>query len=289
MPTDEYGIRAELMVDPASVPHRMNVGQLYEAEINRCSEFVRRRLEVLVNAGDITTAWTMLIDYLNDVNPVYAQIVMDARRIPSHQAALLKEWISDRIYVNVPPGLKTITPESIVALVDKWGSHATPVTFVERQESTGVVKKFTTTAPASIGMKYIYLLYKLPDPTAPGVAYTSQHGIPIRPTTRARYSCPISTTPLRFGEDEIRIQIKSISPTHPFESPRLLNLMSNSPTGVRVAAKEILTSADPIRIRRMPISTKDLITSSAILGQIHHMFGTVGIDSVNTAVVRKAK
>lgn len=284
MPIDQQGFRADVIVDPQSIPHRMNGGQLYAMDITRTAEFVRRRMQAFIQESNVQSAWNICLEFLNDINPVYAQIVSETNPTPADKAALAIEWANDKIYINIPPGLNKQWEEFIPWLMDKWGSQYSPATFTERNHRTGFTTTVTTEKPISIGSKYILLLYKMPEPTAPGIAYTSQHGIPVKPSSRATYSCPISMTPLRYGADEFLIQIKALSARYPYESPRFLNLMSNSPTGVAVLIKTILNSSNPIVMQRVPITTRDLVRSSTIISQIHHLFSTVGVDSENTAV-----
>lgn len=288
MPVDQYGIRADIIIDPQSIPHRMNGGALYEVDITRTAVIVQQRAKVLADAGDYDGAWNMMIEFVGDVNHIYRALVEEQIGSIAERNQLVREWINDRIYIQIVPGLKKEWETFIPWLVEKWGAQATPVTYTERNHRTGYSKTVVTDKPVMVGPMYMMLLYKMPEPTAPGIAYTSQHGIPVKPTSRSVHSSPISLTPLRYGEDEFRIQIKALSSMHPFESPRFLNLMSNSPTGVSAMVDAILNAPNPAQISRVPITTKELIRSSTIISQVHHLFSTVGVGSEKTAVKLEA-
>lgn len=284
MPVDDHGIRADLIIDFASVPHRMNFGQLNEGTLNRTAEFVRRKMESMALLGDYPGAWKLLIEFLNDINPKYAQLVAEKRNTPDKQRLLLDEWIANRIVIHHPPGLKTTTSENVVRIVEKYGSHPTPVNYVVRDRETGEVKHCRTKTPVEIGSKYVMLLMKIPKQQASGAAYTSQYGIPHKPPGQEAHASLIRRKALRLGEDENRMMHKALSGLYPDEAPRFMQLMSNSPVGVKKMYETILNADNPVKIKRVNISTEDLMRTSTILSQVHHTFETLGIGSLHTAV-----
>lgn len=319
MPVDDYGFRADLIVDPGSTIARMNIGQLYEQAINRTSEFVRRRLAAVYET-DAKQAAEMLLDYYNDINPHYAALV---RRVKNTDKAMIEhvaDSIRDGIYLNIPPYLDSMYddysferslarleetnpkeakklreahdyhepvkasseyPENLfIKLMQKWGVEISPVTFTSRDEGQPP-RTFRTEQPVCIGSKYMFLLCKLPEPSSPGVARLSHYGVPMKAPPDARSSSVISNNPTRFGEDEQRIATMD---TDSDENVRLMSLQSASPEAVEKVIETLLTHPNPTQIDRMPISDADLISQNAIIGVANHMFATMGIDAKDTPV-----
>ena len=104
MPVDEQGIRAELLVSPASTIHRENTGQLDEQIVNRCSEFVKRKV-IETAKTDINNASLIALDYINDINPNYAELIKTLLITNDDRKEFVNEIINDRIYLNIPPFL----------------------------------------------------------------------------------------------------------------------------------------------------------------------------------------
>lgn len=317
MPVDDYGFRADIIVDPGSVNARMNIGQLYEQAINRTSEFVRRKLaETFPKDPDAAAA--MLLDYYDDIFPDYAALVA---RVKNTKALLwdhVKTSIEKGIYINVPPFLNTFYDdeafERVLAKVEatdpkkakkirerhgftkklknptsydqnfflfleeKWGVKISPVTFTIRGDA-GPVRTFRSQQPMVIGEKYMYLLCKVPEPAAPGVAHVSHHGIPVKTPAEARSRSEISKNPTRFGEDEQRMMTLDVSGEETF---RLMSLQSASPEGVGIAVDTILNSEHPTQLDRIPLSTEELRDRNAVVAMLEHINATMGIDSRDT-------
>lgn len=284
MPTDDYGFRADLVVDPGSVISRMNTGQLNMQAINRISEFVRRRLEH-VFADNPKKAAELLLDYYNDINPNYAKLVRQVRNTDAKLIDHVKWSIENGVHLNIPPFLETFYDkegeESIfLRLMKKWEVEISPVTYTVRGDAGGD-RTARSEQPVCIGSKYMFLLCKLPEPSSPGVARTSHHGIPMKTPSDARSSSAISANPTRFGEDEFRILDSDVDSVENF---RLMCLQSASPEGVDRAINSLLHAANPTQLDRITISTEELRDTNAVLGMWDHMMSTEGIDTRNTEV-----
>lgn len=276
MPVDDYGFRADIVIDPASVFARMNIGQIYEQAINRTSEFVRRKLATVFQTSP-SQALDMLLDYYNDINPNYANLVRETFSTEQESMAHVKDIIKNGIFLHVPPGLNTIGMDLIRKLKTKYEIPLSPVTFVQRDDAGNVIGTFRTKNNVCIGSKYIYLLCKIPDPSSPGVAHVNQYNTPMKSPPSDRLSHPIRRSPIRLGEDEGRISLMDLE--HPEEHVRLMCLQANSQKGVDATIKEILSNPHPTRISRIPISNQDLLNSNTIVLMFRHMMATVGLGS----------
>jgi hypothetical protein len=318
MPVDEQGFRADVVVHPGSVVARMNPGQLYEQFINRCSEFVRRKLEKVYPTNP-DLAFDLLMDYFGDINPNYRDLVLSVRNTQEERHLLIRECIEDKIYINCPPSLDTMyddytyervmarhlkenperatemlaekgyepndildesqyTENLILKLSQKWGYAESPVTYTIHDEQ-GIPKTFKTMKNVCIGPRYTYILYKIPSPSSPGVAYVSHYGIPMKGPSSAKMATMAAPTAIREGEDELRILLHDI----PSEDMlRFTGLQSASLTAVNKVIEELLVSEHPMNIDRFNISTEEIRNTHAPINLLRHMMATIGVDIVDT-------
>lgn len=313
MPVDAQGMRADLVMDPASVSARMNTGQLMEQAINRTSEI--GVLPKMRAADTPAQAFTILHDWYDDVNWKYGDLVKATLDTPGKKAAHVAWVLEHGIHLNIPPVLNTFfdkkrfdrvmakleetDPEKAKALrarhglkktsgkhdpnffqfiQEKWGVPVSPVTFTVRDDD-GPVRTVTTEDPVMIGSKYVYLLCKIPEPSSPGVAHVSQHGIPMKVPNVFKQETIISKNPTRFGEDEKRIEMLSVGGV---ESARLTNLQATAPAAVSHVMDRILREKYPTRIGRFDLSNRQLQEASAVFGLFEHVMATSGIDVRHT-------
>jgi hypothetical protein len=252
----------------------MNPGQLYECYFNRSSEIIRSRI---IN-GQVEHPFNYIVEYFNDINPNYAKLTRQIYATKTDRDKFVNSCITDGIYLNIPPGLNTINTKLVRYIRDKYDIKISPVTFnVLRKDGTKKIVR--TKKDVCIGSKYIYLLYKMPEPSASGMGYINQYKTPIRPSSEARKSHPISQTAIRQGEDEFRILIEGLLDKS--EAMRLACVQANSPQGVDLLMETMLTAPKPSRINRVKMTTAELIETNTIIGIVHHMISTLGIDSRN--------
>lgn len=288
MPVDKFGERADIWIDMNSPVARNNPGQLYEVGMNRISEFVRRRVKEINLTSGTEDAFKTLVEWFNDVNPDYSRRVLEVTNTTKLKKALVTDAIETGPKLWVRPFEKTLTPSkedtwnalrNIKKWAIKWGVESSPITY-KTPQGNGEVKEFTTIAHFSIGSKYIIHLHKIPEITAPGPASVNHMGIPVKATYATKHF-PVSTSPYRYGEDELRVISMD---TDIREVIRLQNLMSNSPTGAAKAISTILLSETPTRIKRIPISNGDLLRTSAVLKLFHSVTATLGMETKSTKV-----
>lgn len=282
MPVDDYGFRADIVIDPISIPNRMNPSQMYEAGINRCSVFVQRQaLEKYAN-GDIDGAINHILEYVNMINPAYGDMISAKfKSDPIKILEYIKEAESNEqvgIFLMIPPFLNSISPDLILKLEEKYGVKSSPVTFHTLDEN-GKPCKTRSLCNVSIGSKYIYSLYKIPHAKAPGIGYINQFKVPIKPNQSVRNTSQISMTPLRIGEDESRIGTMCSGPE---AMSRLMGLHSNSFEAVTLQGETLLREEYPTRINRINITNEEIEATNNIVGVSKHMLATMGIDSTHT-------
>jgi hypothetical protein len=274
MPVDDFGMRADLVVDPNAHFARMTMGPLYEPAINRTSEFVRRQMKA---AADPQVAESLLLDYYNDINPNYAALVRRVKAAPHAMAAHVQDCIHTGIRQHIPPGLDTIGMPLIHKLKQKWNVPISPVTFTQRDADGNAAGTFRTKMPVCIGSKYVYLLCKVPEESSPGVAHINQYNTPMKAPPADRYKYPIKRGPIRFGEDELRLI--SMDLEDPREHMRLMCLQGASPKGLTMLIEALLTAEFPTRIPRIAISNAELLHSNSVVQVFTHMMSTMGLGS----------
>ena len=300
MPKDDYGFTADMVIDPASPIKRMNTGQLYECAINRVSEFIRRRIAEMVKT-DPEAAFEYLVTWYGKVNPNYGDLVRQIKNTPASRKALVEEAVADFPKINIPPtmgGMPTpeeiaehtpedgpltmsggITPAVVLQWFREYDIPIGPVTFasVDRHGNKRYVR---TRNPVLIGTKYMMLLCKIPKATSSGVAYVSHKGTPIKPGKEAKYSSPVSITPVRAGEDENRVALVDVDGV---DVGRMSQLMANTPKGIETVIGVHLHHPTPTNIDEMPITDAELYEKNAIRATFDHQVRTLGIDILNTA------
>lgn len=281
MPTDQQGIRADLMACSASPFKRMIFSPLYEQGINRGSELVRRRAKHVLETQGADPAFDMLCEWYSDVNPNYGALVREIKNTPEKRAQHVKTATDTFPDVFCPPFLEHICLAFTDALKKKWDIVGSPVTFSIPDPITGGIRTYTTRVPCYIGSKYVYLLCKIPKATSAGIAHMSHQGTPIKPTNRdAKYQVPVNEKPVKEGEDENRIAIGSV----PVEIVLRHNaLLAKSPVrGVGTVTRAFMLSDHPTAIERFDVDDATLQQSDAVAGIFHHATGVIGIDSRNT-------
>lgn len=282
MPTDEYGYKADIVVDGQGVQNRMNQSRLYESGINRVSMFVQRQALAIRNEKGDAEAVEYVLDYIKMINPAYEELIVrdKARKNPEYFMDTLaraeqKEMIG--IYIMIPPFWKHINADLILRLEEKYQVKSTPLTFYPRDEN-GKPYKSVTKEAISIGSEYFYLLYTIPKAKAPGVGYINQFRVPVKPSQHARHQSLIGLTPLRLGEDESRIETMCAGAE---AVVRLMGMHANSSEAVKKVSNTLLTVDNPSLIKRIDVSTEEIQATNNIIGVGKHLMSTMGINMDN--------
>lgn len=288
MPVDAWGTRADIIVTPEAIPNRMIPSALYEEHITRASMFVSKRVASLLR-GEIPDgidqslfeapitpdqygAWTYFYQYIKMVNGNMCDVLDQVCYNDEMKRACLEDVVENGIYLIMPPYMGHVDGEFILNLDKKFPAPISPVTF-QMEDAFGVLRNVRTKDPISIGSIYIYLLCKIPHLKSSGVAYTNQFKTPIQTSKEQKSRYPISQTPLRMGEDEVRNLSMAIGIGPVL---RLIGLYANSTDGVQTMCKALLTSDNPSAIDRVNLSTDYLVETNNIASMVQHMFATMG-------------
>jgi len=287
MPVDEYGNVAEVMIGGSTFVSRNNPSGPIEVGINFISEIVRKRAHTIKVSSGTEEALKEVLEWCKDVNPMYHKVIEETYTTPVQREAFLNDMLK-QFRVWAPPTLDTFAPTEEDRLnvlrnfsmwSEKYGAYPTHITRLIPQ-ADGTLKKFVSDDKFVIGKKYILHLSKLPTQTAPGFASTNHMGIPIKSSQESKFS-PVSLSPYKFGEDEIRVMSMDSSVK---EVGRLMALYANSPTGVKQVIRTILEAEHPTRIARTPISNGELARTNTVLRAFHSSTTALGVETRNTLV-----
>lgn len=275
MPVSEHGLRADIIITPESPFNRLNVGQLYEQFITLVSEVVRNNVITGIVPRD--QAYEYILGYLHEVRPVYAKLVRE--KTYNNQDAFVEAVINDGIYLVIPPFCKTITPELIMRLSEKYNVYRGPITYY-RRDAQGNRTKIVTKYPGLIGSRYMYLLGKRPinQLAVTELGYINQFKNPIKlKMARTKSQYLTKRTPQRYGEDEVAIISCCAGPE---SAARILGVYSNSPVAAEELSHRLLTDPNPSALKSISLSNEDVGRTSSNIGLLDHMLAEVGYTPV---------
>lgn len=278
MPTDAYGCRAELIIDPSSVFNRMNMGQWYEQFIARGSWLVTQRIRAMFTdriftQEKIDQAYEYALSYMTDVHPNYGNLIREESDTPLGRQQMVESILQEGIYVQCSPFQDNISLKLIEQLRKKYEIDKTQVQYAEYRHGERVIR--TTKQAVLIGEEYMHLLYKMPHLRSSGMSYVNQYHSPIHPNKLAKLGHPVLPTPIRFGEDECR---NGITTNGAWYMSRLFGLYANSPDAVKSLAHHLLNDQVPSQLDHVEIGTKDIIKSNNIIGVAKHIFSCFGVN-----------
>lgn len=271
MPVDEEGQRADLIIDPASVPGRMNPAQWYIQFFNRGARLLEQRLPNM----EPLEAYNEIIWYLKMINPKWAELVDSQHPTDLDKQKLVDETIRSPlgIVMQISPMQEGIDQNLIIEMSKKYNIHKSCVNF--KLPTTSGYRSYTSKKPVMIGDIYVYHLYKIPHQRVVNVGYTSHHGVPMRGSRRAKYNHPYSPTTIRWGEDEVRNLIMTVGAE---TTARMLGMYGNSPEALEELVHTLMDSPHPGQLHRISKTDEEIFKSNNIVNITKHMFSCLGID-----------
>ena len=274
-PTDAEGFRADIIIDPVSVFNRMNPGQQYEQFINRGNVLLRRRVtEVINTTKDYQRAFDMMLEWANDLNPNYAQLLAEIMPTMEDKISLVNDTIKRGFLMNIPPFTSGIDQQKILYLSDKYNIKASPVTYIITDEN-GNKKRVVTKQPVLIGEMFTWLLNKIPHLRACGIGYINNFRTPVKSSDKYNSISPYPVSALRFGEDEMR----NIIAVAGGETAALIHGMyANNKEALDKLAEILLHSPNPSRIPNVGMTLAEIIRGNSMVNVTKHMFGCFGVD-----------
>ncbi len=285
MSRDEQGIIADIELSIETCFNRTNLSQLFEQNIGRMSLLFTDRLRK-GEYGEGLKAYATIIEYICDIHMKYGIMLDKQNKTNEDRLDMVDDVLEDGIYLIIPPYLTEMNAEHIDKLCTKWNYVKSPITF-SLDMSPGVKKQFTTRKATSIGPKYVYMLGKIPDLQmgVVAMAHINQIGMPIKPTRNdVKMQYFISSTPIRFGEDEIGILSMSLDED---VMARFMMMRSSSVLAANKTYETMLTARRPTDVKYIGMSTKKMIRSSDTIRLMCHEMGIVGFDLSKSSKGRK--
>lgn len=274
MPVDDYGRRADIIMDPDSTINRMNIGRMYEQGTNWYSAMVLRDIRMMREAdpkGYVVPAWDLLMRFYRCASVRHFELFEDFvtemdRRL--HLEYILKS--EDGIHIWMPSDRIDAGAPAYQRLMQEFPYAKTPVTYVNR-----VGRTIRTKANMMIGSMYIIVLEKNGDDWSAVSSPKLQHyGIPAMVNGDNKYSTPGREQPVKFtGESETRL----LNAVMGGEATADIVDMPNMPAGQKLIVKRILAADNPSDITE--VLDKSLVPpgSNRALQIIKHLLLCGGI------------
>lgn len=276
---DDYGYQADLVISFESAYNRMNTGQLFEQYIGRACLMITDRIRNGEYGNDPQQIFDILIDFANDVRPLYAELLKVTFDIPEKREAFVEAVKRDGMRMIIASFSIKDMEKVVLTLYRKWKIDKTCVNFATYVNGERIPLRSKT--PIMIGPKYIYLLGKLPhyQLISAEFGYVSQFEMPIKLSNDLKKQSPYSRTPLRLGEDEYSILSMCITPIN---AARLMGLYTSSVKAVDQLMECLLTAEKPSALENIPMTTNEIISGSKTVTMLTHMFGVSGVGTPTT-------
>lgn len=213
MPVDEWGVRAEVIMDDTSTISRMNLGRAYEPYLGAVSRDNRERIKKMCEGGLNKAKVAEVTAYLRGlyelINPDMVEFIdgLDESGRKSHIEDILKT----ELYIYYPPDNARNIIDVCRDIRDSiYRPNVGKVTY---RALDG--RMTTTKEDVIIKRMYIMVLEKVGvDFSAVNTAKVNNYGFPIRSTNQIdKFKTPHAISPTKtLGETEVRILMSFAGP-----------------------------------------------------------------------------
>lgn len=245
-PIDDFGNRADVIMDNASITKRMNLGKPTEQYINGASRYARKVAGDLVASGDWDGAWNHLMSYYEAASIEQYELMMAHPLYKSKQArdAHVKWVVENELELLALTDRRYYGAEQVRRIMKNHDYPRSPVWY---RACTGEMVR--THDKILIAPMYIILLEKMGEYWASCAMPKLTHFGTLSTITQSdKYALPWRNTPTRFcGESEIRLFLAG---NGGWFTNRLLSF-ANTPNMQKEAIKKILTAQDPVSINSL--------------------------------------
>jgi len=201
MPVNEFGERADVVLNPLGIINRLNPSQMYEQEINFLSDNIQRECKKLwdINTEESIDEMTELFfDYINSANEVQHDFMVDYyNELDEDETVEFWEDIfEDGIFIHQSPFFNNITFDQLGELYKKYPQ------FKPYSMSVGGKKIIQ---PLIMGDLYFLKLKHEPKSkfSARSSSYVNLKNIPSKSTRFKLHQSLYTKTPVRIGEMEL--------------------------------------------------------------------------------------
>lgn len=257
MPVTDQGVRADLVMDWLSIIKRMNLGQMYEHQINAHSHQQVERVKAWYSAGNWQAAWESMILYYSCVSTGMVDVLKeryttDALKM-NHIKCIVEGSLEDgefnkgegQIYIWAPVDNPIKASDQVRNLTKHFPLVTSPVTF--RGRNSGKMRR--SKMDVIVSSKYMIILEKIPDGlTAISGSKLQAHGLPATISRMDKRGYPIKRQAGKvISETEGRLYGCTIGGEALAE---YIDNTSNQRTA-KAIFRTILTSEQPSNIERI--------------------------------------
>jgi len=290
MPVDEYGVRADIVVDKNSIVSRMNPGRYYEQAYNYATVHTTKQVREILNLGQIENkdAALQAVENLpSDIKRKAINHVKGLYKVVSPKQHAKLKGISRE---EIDKILATIVSESVYIWKD-LSDEREPLDIVRALKKTpyypevskvswrGYSGKFVkSNEPIMIAPTYILLLEKIGDSgMAVSSPLTNHIGVFIKAPKHSKYNYPVRLNPVRIiGESETRIICGFTGQKGIGE---LLD-QGSSYTTHRIIYRRFLEEEEPMKIEKIVDRVKQEYGKTIPIQIIEHIYYCQGIRDV---------
>ena len=270
MPVDQFGVVADVIMDPHSVAKRMNDGCFYEQYLGASLDQMDNYLRELYRVSGVNKVHEVAMEYYACIS---TPMVYRMNKICNSQEAIekhVKSIIEDGIVPYLPCGTPEIGPQMVINLRKKFPVRKGPVRYRSLSGEFEYTKQ-----DVIIGSMYIMVLEKTgTDWSAVGSVRHQHHGVPAKLTLKDRTAGPWREQSGRaLAEAEIRAANAAVDGLIVSD----LAEMPNNPEMQRHIARNILTAPQPTNIESVVDWSKTKRGYSRALLFVKHLLECMGI------------
>ena len=270
MPVDDFGNRAEIIVDGASSLKRTIMGRFYEHYSSYTIEHVGKLCKNMLDQGKQQEAKDYLFSFYQACYPLMYEKALEI--LPTEQDKINHtiEACKEGLQVWLPQNTPGIGSEQIHRMINEFPVPMSPVTYIG---DNGKVTR--TKRKILVGSLYMVLLEKIGDDWgATSIPKRQHHGIPGKLTDGDKRLLPWRDQAFKvWGESEVRLGLDVLDPNF----VAILLSIPNSPAMCMGMARKILTAPKPTDIK-MAIDYKSFVEMPGrAVEYFNHMLEVSGV------------
>lgn len=282
MPVDKNGEKADIVMDPSSIPSRMNAGRPYEQYFNAMSRQAQKLVRDVVN---FNTTQKNIMDYSdNEINKMFNIALEFLSYIETEQYVsykkttdmnakreIIEEILYDEFYILYKVSSKK-KPYQIVSQI--LGTKFEPLLDTVLLTENG--NKKWSKNKVLIAPLYTILLGKTADNfLSTASAKTNHYGLPIGVGNNGKYRMPWRNSPVKIlSETESRLYVSYVGRLGLAE----LKDRANSIDTHKHVYKNILEAETPTNIDRVVNRKKMPYGGDAAMELVNNIFNVGGIE-----------
>jgi hypothetical protein len=270
MPTDMFGVVADIIKDPHSVAKRMNDGCFYEQYLGASLDQMDTYLRELYRVAGVKKTHEVAMEYYACISSPMVRrmerLCVTDKDIEDHVMSIVK----DGLCPYLPCGTPELGPPMVINLRNKFPVRKGPV----RYRSLSGQMEYTK-ENVLIGSMYMMVLEKTgTDWSAVGSVRHQHHGVPAKLTQKDRTAGPWKE---QSGRSLAEAEIRSANAAVDTMIVSDLAEMPNNPEMQRHIARKILTSPQPMNIDSVVDWSKTKRGYSRALLFVKHLLECMGI------------